>query len=319
VQLGHCGRQTSRSFAHQRPVAPSAVAQFPKDHPGYVLPRALGQAEIRELVEAIGEAARRAVEAGLDGVEVHGAHGYLFHQFLSPFGNLRTDEYGGDTAGRSRFICEAIARIKERCGADFPVIVKMDGDEYMPGGIVPEEAARIATYLERAGADAIEVSAGCGPSLFHILPPACLPSGQNVAATMKIKASVSVPVIALGKIDTPELAEEIVAQGDADLVALARPLICDPDFPAKVQAGQLDDIRPCLYCNQGCNRVDHQYNITCAFNAAAGSETEFGFDLTGAPVARRIRSSAEARQAWRWRASPRGVAIKLCFGSAAPD
>ncbi len=288
VQLGHCGRQTNRAYTHQRPVAPSAVAQFPKGHPGYVLPRALDQAEIHELVEAIGEAARRAAEAGFDGVEVHGAHGYLFHQFLSPFGNLRTDEYGGDTAGRSRFICEAIARIKERCGTDFPVIVKMDGDEHVPDGIEPEEAARIAPHLERAGADAIEVSAGCGPSLWYILPPACLPSGQNIGATAKVKAAVSVPVIAIGKIDTPDLADEIVAQGDADIVAMARPLICDPDFPAKAQAGRLEDIRPCLYCNQGCNRVDHQFNITCAFNTAAGSETEFGFDLTEAPVTRRI-------------------------------
>jgi 2,4-dienoyl-CoA reductase-like NADH-dependent reductase (Old Yellow Enzyme family)/NADPH-dependent 2,4-dienoyl-CoA reductase/sulfur reductase-like enzyme len=288
VQLGHCGRQTSRAHTHQRPVAPSAVAQFPPDHPGYVLPRALAQTEIRELVEAIGEAARRAAEAGLDGVEVHGAHGYLFHQFLSPFGNLRTDEYGGDTAGRSRFICEAIARIKDRCGADFPVIVKMDGDEYMPGGIGPDEAVRIAPYLERVGADAIEVSAGCGPSLWHILPPACLPSGQNVAAAAKIRAAVAIPVIVVGKIDTPQLAEDIVASGQADVIALARPLLCDPDFPAKAQAGRLDDIRPCLYCNQGCNRVDHQYNMTCAFNAAAGLESEFGFDLATAPVSRRI-------------------------------
>lgn len=288
IQLGHGGRQTSRFHVHQRPVAPSAIAQFPEDHPGHVMPRALEKDEIEELVRAIVEAAGRAAEAGFDGVEVHGAHGYLFHQFLSPAGNLRTDEYGGDTAGRSRFICEAVTAIKETCGKDFPVICKIDGEEYVPTGIDVGEAARIARYIEKAGADAIEVSAGCGASLQYILPPACMPSGMNVDTAACIKSELAVPVIVVGKIDTPDLAEEILAQGKADLVAVARALICDPDFPKKAQSGQPQEIRPCMYCNQGCNRVDHQYNMTCVFNPTTGQETEFGFDLKAAPVARRI-------------------------------
>lgn len=288
IQLGHGGRQTSRVHIHQRPVAPSAIAQFPEWHPGYVLPRALQKEEIEELVGAIAEAAGRAAKAGFDGVEVHGAHGYLFHQFLSPAGNLRTDEYGGDTAGRSRFICEAVTAIKETCGGDFPVICKIDGEEYVPDGIDVEEAARIALYIEKAGADAIEVSAGCGASLQYILPPACMPSGLNMDAAARIKSELAIPVIVVGKIDTPDLAEKILARGKADLVALARALICDPDFPKNAQAGKPQEIRPCMYCNQGCNRVDHQYSMTCVFNPTTGQETEFGFDLKVAPVARRI-------------------------------
>jgi 2,4-dienoyl-CoA reductase-like NADH-dependent reductase (Old Yellow Enzyme family)/thioredoxin reductase len=288
IQLGHGGRQTNRAHTHRRPVAPSAVAQFPVDHPGYVLPRALEISEITELVEAIADAARRAADAGFDGVEVHGAHGYLFHQFLSPAGNLRTDEYGGDTARRCRFICEAIEAIKASCGNDFPVICKIDGEEHVPNGIDVEEAARIAPHLEKAGADAIEVSAGCGASLQYILPPACMASGLNADGASRIKSEVSVPVIVVGKIDTPELAEEIVATGKADMVALARALICDPDFPKKAQSGQPEEIRPCMYCNQGCNRVDHQYSITCVFNPTTAQESEPGFDLEVTTVPRRV-------------------------------
>ncbi len=288
IQLGHGGRQTNRAHVHQRPVAPSAIAQFPEWHPFHVMPRALRKEEIVELVDAIGEAAARAQQAGFDGVEVHGAHGYLFHQFLSPAGNLRTDEYGGDTVGRARFICDAIRAIKQRCGSDFPVICKIDGDEHVAGGIGPDEACRIAQYIAQAGADAIEVSAGCAAALSYILPPACMPSGINADAAAAIKASVSIPVVVVGKVDTPELAEQILAGGQADFVAMARALLCDPDFPLKAQSGQAQEIRPCMYCNQGCNRVDHQFSITCVFNPTVAHEMEAGFALDAAAVPRRV-------------------------------
>lgn len=272
IQIGHAGRQTTREIIGTRPLAPSEQSQFPPGHPDHLVPRALEPEEVEAIIVQTVAAARRAATAGFDGVELHAAHGYLFHQFLSPAGNHRTDHYGGDTASRARILTRIIKGIREICGPGLGIIVKMDGDEHVPGGIVPAEAAAIGRLLEAAGADGILVSAGCGASLEHLLPPAYMPSSPNLAPAKEIKAAVSIPVGLVGKVDDFPAAEAALAKGEIDWLALARPLLADPGLPAKLEQGREDRIRACLYCNEKCNGIDRQYRIGCSVNPCLGRE-----------------------------------------------
>jgi len=273
IQLGHAGPQTTREIIGTRPVAPSELSQFAPGHPGHLLPRALEKAEVEAIIAQTVAAAGRARRAGFEGVELHAAHGYLFHHFLSPAGNLRTDQYGGDTAGRARIVTRIIRGIREQNGPGLAIIVKLDGDEHLPGGLVPAEAAAVARLLEAAGADGILVSAGCGASLEHLLPPAYMPSAPNLAAAREIKAGLKIPVGLVGKVDDFPAAEAALARGEVDWLALARPLLADPDLPAKLARGQEDRIRRCLYCNESCNGIDRQYRIGCSINPRLGRES----------------------------------------------
>lgn len=273
AQLHHAGRQTYSSLIGEQIVAPSAI---PCKLVGEV-PRELTINEIEGLVEAFGDGALRAKMAGFDAVEFHGAHGYLICQFLSPYSNKRTDKYGGDLDGRMQFALEVVKRAKEKAGADFPMIFRMSGDEYVEGGLTLKETKKIAQRLEKTGLDAIHVSAGNYDSMLvgKIIAPMYLPHGGLVHLAEAIKKVVNVPVIAVGSID-PKMAEGIIREGKADLVSMGRALIADPELPKKLAEGRKEDICRCIRCNEGCvGRVLSYQPISCSINASVGREKEY--------------------------------------------
>ena len=220
AQIYHAGRETSSAITGERPVGPSPIREpsMPET------PRELTVEEIHQLVEQFGDCARRAQQAGFDGVEVHGAHGYLVGAFASPFANKRCDEYGGTIQNRARFAVEIIRNIKQKCGADFPVLYRMSAVEYVPGGLEIEEAKVLARLVEEAGADCIHCSQGVYASTQHIIPPSVVARGAYVQNAAAIKSAVHIPVIAVGRINDIQVAESILQSGQADLVTMARPL-----------------------------------------------------------------------------------------------
>ncbi len=271
AQIYHAGRQTSPFVIGGQPVAPSPIACPMMQE----MPRELAPDEISAIVEQFGQCARRAKEAGFDGVEIHGGHGYLIAQFMSLYSNKRTDAYGGNLSNRMRFPLEILARIRATAGKDFPVIFRISGDELVPGGRNLEDTKAIAGMLEDAGIDAIHVSAGTYGSFYGIVPPAAIPHGWISDYAREIKSVVHVPVIAVGRINDPFLAEEILASGKADLVAMGRASLADPQLPHKTAAGRTGDITPCIGCLQGCiGRISIYKPATCLVNPTLGRETE---------------------------------------------
>jgi 2,4-dienoyl-CoA reductase (NADPH2) len=247
--------------------------------------RALSQGEIKDLIEAHIVAAARAKEAGFDGVDFHCAHGYLIPSFFSPLSNQRTDAYGGDLAGRTRFLLEIVQGTKERLGHDFPLTVKISGDEYIEEGLGIQEMIGIARLAEGAGIDAIMVSAGTvgGKKLedlsqahkFLRTLPMMTDRGCLAPLAAEMKRALRIPVITVGRINHPAVAEEIVARGQADLVAMGRALLADPHLPRKAFEGKEEEIRPCIACNEGCyKRIFQQLDIRCSVNPALGREEE---------------------------------------------
>jgi len=228
------------------PVAPSALPWGRRKE----VPREANKDDIKHLINGFAEASRRLRDAGFDAVELKGAHGYLIGQFLSPRTNHRTDEYGGSPKKRARFACELVTAIKERVGANFPVIFLMGGSEYVEGGITLEEALIHAQLLAKAGADALHIEGGLADFTPHLTNPCYLqPDALFVDHAAAIKRVVTAPVIAGGKIGDPILANQIIEEGKADFVTMARPLIADPELPNKAEAGKLNEIRYCLWCN----------------------------------------------------------------------
>jgi len=275
IQLHHAGRQTTFQTTGYQPVAPSEIpCPICRD-----MPRSLTIEEIKGIVEAFGHAARRAREAGFDAVEIHGTHGYLINQFLSPYSNKRTDEYGGSPAGRRRFPIEVYDAVRAAVGGDFPVIFRMNADEGMEGGITPEEGREFAGLLEKAGVDALHVSGGVYGSPLPIIATMYEPEPPLAHYAAGIRARVTIPVIAVGKIHDPEIGEQLIAGGKADFVSLGRGLITDSHFARKVELGQVKNIRKCIECNQLC--VDpllvYGQPVGCIYNARAGKEHEFPF------------------------------------------
>lgn len=275
IQLHHAGRQTTFQTTGYQPVAPSEIpCPICRD-----MPRSLTIEEIKGIVEAFGHAARRAREAGFDAVEIHGTHGYLINQFLSPYSNKRTDEYGGSPAGRRRFPIEVYDAVRAAVGGDFPVIFRMNADEGVEGGITPEEGREFAGLLEKAGVDALHVSGGVYGSPLPIIATMYEPEPPLAHYAAGIRARVTIPVIAVGKIHDPEIGEQLIAGGKADFVSLGRGLITDSHFARKVELGQVKNIRKCIECNQLC--VDpllvYGQPVGCIYNARAGKEHEFPF------------------------------------------
>jgi len=271
IQISHGGRQCHPEATGRQPVAPSAI---PCKVTG-VMPRELAPVEIEEIQDAFAEAARRAKQAGFDGVEVHGAHGYLICSFLSPYTNKRTDRYGGRLEKRALFALEVIKKVREKVGDDFTVGYRMSADEYVPGGLTLEETSRFARMLEAAGVDYVHVSAGIYESGHHIVQPMYLPKAYLVHLAWGIKKVVKIPVITVGAHDV-STAEEALQKGKADLVALGRSLIADPELPEKLASGRIGDIRPCIRGNEGCSsRFDTAEPQRCEVNPACGREREF--------------------------------------------
>lgn len=266
VQLMHGGRQ---SYLPQK-VAPSAIPA-PAVVKGEV--RALEIDEIKELVNCFGDACRRCRDAGFDFVEIHAAHGYLINQFMSPNANIRDDEYGGTFENRTRFLFEILDDMKKKAGADFPVGIRMNGNDYMENGWGPEDAVRLAPLLEKAGAAYLHVSAGVYGSTELTIPSMYTEHGCFVHLAQMVKAAVSIPVITVGRIKDPVMADEIIKEGSADMVAMGRSLIADPYYPAKAEAGRFDEIRPCMGCCLGCiHAVLSKEPGSCVGNPDVGRE-----------------------------------------------
>ncbi len=285
IQLSHGGRRAGRvnrdgylDVTRGRiPVAPS---ELPHPMPGYVVPRELTREEIGQIVGKFGDAAARAVEAGFDAVGLHCAHMYLCGEFLSPWANRRTDEYGGSLERRVRFVAEVLEAMRAGAGAGVPLLVRMNGQE-PEGGNSLEEIRRIAAKFEALGVNAISVSVGFGAPIkasgfIPSVAPMRASDGCIVSLAENIKSAVRIPVIVSNKLGTVSDAERIVAEGRADMVALGRPLIADPFLPAKAAANMLDAIVPCIYCGQGCiqNVLERDSAVACTVNPEVAREGE---------------------------------------------
>ncbi|HVP17089.1 MAG TPA: FAD-dependent oxidoreductase [candidate division Zixibacteria bacterium] len=283
LQLFHGGRQSHSSIIGTQPVSASEVFCRTTQE----TPRALTVEEIQDVIEAFAEGARRTKAAGFDAVEIHGAHGYLINQFLSPLTNKRTDEYGGDIKGRTRFLLEILDLSRDKVGSDYPILCRINGDDYIEGGLTLEETKKIAPMLEAVGVDALHVSGGIYDSPVPVTTgPMALPRGNMVHLATAIKKVVNVPVIAVGRINDPELAETILQEGKADLISMGRALLADPELPMKTAGGALSDIRKCTACDECIARLFFNEDIACSVNAALGMEEEY--TIRKAKVTKRI-------------------------------
>ncbi len=240
----------------------------------------LTEEDIERYIEDFGQSARRAKEAGADVVELHACHGCLVSTFMSPVTNRRKDQYGGSVENRARFARRVVERMRAAVGKDFPVTVRMNASDDIEGGVTIEEAMEQAAILERAGADAINVSTGMEFWTTMGIPSFLFPEGPMIPLAEKIKKAVKVPVISAGKI-TPELAEKVLEEGKVDFVAMGRPLLADPDLPNKLREGRRDDVRNCLYCNN-CLRTEAG-SMSCTVNPFLTKESKYPL----APAAKR--------------------------------
>ncbi len=281
-QLIHPGAENHPRWSGSESVGPSRI----RSRATREMPRELSVEEIEEIIEAFGQAAKRAREAGCDGVQVHAAHAHLLvGAFMSPFRNKRFDAYGGSIEGRLKLPMEIIKEIKTRAGRDFPVILRISGDEIIPGGRTIQETQYIAPMLVEAGADAFEISRGVYPDLsWSIYPPTGTPLAWNAPYAAAVKEVVEVPVIVVGRINNPLISEHILVTGKADMVSMGRALLADPDLPKKAAEGRFEDIAPCIGCLTGCTGARAGGNpMTCLVNPTVGKEKEMALTLAGKP------------------------------------
>ena len=264
--------------AHVPSVAPS---QIPAVEEPSCIPRALAIDEIRAIEDKFAAAAERAQKAGLDGVEIHGAHGYLISAFITPLKNKRTDEYGGSLENRARFLLEVIDKVRQRVGKDFVVGCRISTSDMVEGGMEVEDVAEVVKLMEATGQlDYIHCSLGLYRTLHYMIPThyAGLEPGYQAELTAQIKAAAKdLPVFVVGRINDPMLADKLIADGSADACVMIRELIAEPEFANKAEQGRIDEIRPCAYWNQSC--LAHIFmgtRVECQMNAAAGRELVFG-------------------------------------------
>lgn len=271
VQLYHAGGYAKQSAIGKTAIAPSAV---PSRYTGET-PREMTVEEIHRLIELWAAGAVRAKAAGFDAVEICGSAGYLISQFLSPVKNLREDAYGGSFENRCRFPLELIRAVRAAVGPDYPLLLRMGGNDFIPGSSTNVEAARFAALAEAAGVDALNVTGGWHESIVPQITGDLPRSGFSYLAA-GVKRAVSIPVIASNRNNDPDRAEEVLALGRADMICLGRPLVADPDWCRKAEAGRPDLIRRCLGCNQGClARTFFGRPLSCLVNGYAGREHEF--------------------------------------------
>jgi 2,4-dienoyl-CoA reductase-like NADH-dependent reductase (Old Yellow Enzyme family) len=310
LQLAHNGGVNQGPWSKLPAWAPSDVANALEP------PKPLERAEIDEVIEYFARSARNAATGGFDGIEVHGAHGYLIHEFLSPRHNHRRDEYGGDLEHRMRFPVEVLTAVRAAVGSKIAVGLRLVGDEELgPAGLTAADAAQIGARLERDGlVDFLDVSIGV--SGIGMVRPVYVPHGCGVYAARAVKdAVVRVPVFAVQRILTPEEAEDILARSDADAITVVRALIADPEWPAKAARGATDTIRRCTGCNQSCyGNLTQGLPITCVTNPAVGRDSELGLGtLQPATRAKRVVvvGGGPAGLEAAWVAAARGHGVTL--------
>lgn len=265
------------------PWAPSAIpCPFSPD----MMPHEMTVAEIKLVVKQFGQAAARAKAAGFDGCELHGAHGYLIEEFMSPYSNKRTDEYGGDLCNRMRFALEIIHEVREQTGPDFIIGYKLSSDEWVSGGLTIEDTKAYVPFLEEAGVDYFGVSVGVYRSGDQIIPSMYTDHGWIANNAKEVKSVASVPVYAIGRINDTRVANAIIKSGKADMVAMGRQSIADPETPNKAKVGCFTDIRTCVGCLHGCDaNVNLEKSGTCELNPIIGheSEAEYQTVMTDSP------------------------------------
>ena len=273
VQLHHPGNQTpSRLIGGKQPVSASDVTCKVIGEQ----PRALTTEEVEGLVKKFVFGAVIAQKAGVDGVEIHGAHGYLVSQFLSPHTNKRTDKYGGSFEGRMRFATEIIMGIRAYCGPKFPIGIRINGNDYLDDGITEEDAIAQAKYFEKLGVCYINVSCGTYDSGATIIEPNYFQEGWKKHLAANIKKAVSVPVIAVCNIKHPAVAEQLLEEGFADFVGIARGQLADPEWGNKAKAGKDTEIRKCLGCMECFRILNDGLPLGCTLNPVLGREFEWG-------------------------------------------
>ena len=273
VQLHHPGNQTpSRLIGGRQPVSASDVTCRVIGEQ----PRALTTEEVEDLVKKFVVGAVIAQKAGVDGVEIHGAHGYLVSQFLSPHTNKRTDKYGGSFEGRMRFATEIILGIRAYCGPKFPIGIRINGSDYLDDGITEADAIAQAKYFEKLGVCYINVSCGTYDSGATIIEPNYFAEGWKKHLAANIRKEVSVPVIAVCNIKHPAAAEQLLEEGFADFVGVARGNLADPDWGSKAKAGQDKLIRKCLGCMECFRILNDGLPLGCTLNPVLGREFEWG-------------------------------------------
>lgn len=271
AQIVHAGRQTNHSVnTGVQPVAPSAIP-CPVNQE---MPHELTIAEIKEMVSNFGDAARRLKEAGFDGVEIHGGHGYLIAEFMSPYANKRVDEYGGVLFNRLRFVKEIIKDVREKTDPDFPILFRISSEEMMPGGRTIQDTVAIAMMLEEWGVDAIDISCGTyGED--STVPSMAVAHAWNINSAAEVRKVVAIPVLTVGLINDPIIAEALLKSNKTDFVVIGRGSLADPDFPNKAKEGKLEKIRQCIGCMQGCiGRLVLGKPIACLVNPQLGFENE---------------------------------------------
>jgi len=280
-QLFHAGAMTnSEATEGYEPVCPSDkevehlyISRYRKQGPMHELTTQ----EVKEMVQKFVKAATYCQAAGADGVNLHCAHGYLINQFLSPDTNARTDEYGGNFENRIRFAIEIVEGIRKAVGPDFIIGARIPGREWVTNRMTEEECIEFARRMEKAGCDYIDVSAGLNQSQAKVIETGAYPQGSKLEYALKIKQAVSIPVGTNGMLRDPEFCDNLIKEGKVDFVLLARPVICDPYWPNKAMEGRVDEIRPCISCNDGCmGRVRRRLHVSCVLNPVAGREEQLG-------------------------------------------
>lgn len=307
VQLLQMGRYAFSFLTGMTSIAPSAI---PSKITGET-PREMTRDDIEEVKEAYAQAARRAKEAGFDLIEVLACTGYLISQFLSPVTNRRTDEYGGTIENRMRFGLEVIGKVRETVGDDTAVGVRIAGNDFMEGGNTNKESALFASEAEKAGVDAINVTGGWHetnvPQLTSNVPP-----GGFVYLARGIKKEVSVPVFASNRLGDPVVAEKALRSGACDMICWGRPLITDPDLPRKVRDGRLNDIIPCISCNQGCfDAIFSGTPVSCILNPRAGNEAVYNVKKAENPKKIMVAGGGPAGMEFAITAAERGHRVTL--------
>ncbi len=309
IQLNHCGRYNhSSALEGRQPVAPSAVASRMTGE----TPREMNLDEIAGTVESFAEAAVRAKEAGFQVVEVLHGTGYLISEFLSPLTNRRTDEYGGSFENRMRFGLEIMKAIRHKLGDDFPLMVRMNGNDFMAGGLNSADLREYAKNLVNTGAvNALCINVGWHEARVPQIVPS-VPRGTFAYFSRELKSVVDVPVISSHRINDPETARELLSNGMCDMVGMARPLIADPYFPKKAQEGRERNIVHCIACAQGCfDNIRRGKQVECLCNPKAGHEGDAAIEKAEKPRRIFVVGGGPAGMSAALAASERGHSVTL--------
>ena len=308
VQLNHAGRYNySMLMGGKQPVAPSAIpSRLTRE-----TPRELETAEIEEIIQRFAQAARRVKQAGFDAVEILSGTGYLISEFLSPLTNKRTDIYGGSFENRTRFGLEVVRAVRLEVGADFPLLVRLNGNEFMKGGSTREELQEYAVLLEGVGVDALCVNVGWHEAQVPQIVTE-VPRGVFGYLARGIKERVRIPVIASHRINDPDVAREMIAAGQCDMVALGRALIADPFFPEKARKRHELDIVHCVACGQGCfDNLFKMKAVECLCNPRAGYEKKRAISKTDKPLKVMVVGGGAAGMSAAAAAAERGHQVTL--------